>query len=38
MSSPDMHPHKALIRRHFQACNAVNYDALMRFFTPDAVH
>ncbi len=33
-----MHPHEALIRRYFDACNAADYDALMRCFTPDAVH
>lgn len=38
MNTPDMHPHEALIRRYFQACNAADYDALMRCFTPDAVH
>ena len=38
MSTTDMHPHKALIRRYFRACNAADYDALMRCFTPDVVH
>lgn len=33
-----MHPHEALIRRYFEACNAGDYDALLRCFTPDAVH
>lgn len=33
-----MHPHEALIRRYFDACNAADYDALMSCFTPDAVH
>lgn len=34
----DMHPHEALIRRYFNACNAADFDELMRCFTPDAVH
>ena len=38
MNQPEMHPHEALIRRYFDACNAADYDALMRCFTPDAVH
>lgn len=33
-----MHPHEALIRRYFDACNAADYDALMACFTPDAIH
>jgi ketosteroid isomerase-like protein len=33
-----MHPHEALIRRYFDACNAADYAALMACFTPDAVH
>jgi len=27
-----------LIRRHFDACNAADYDALVSCSTPDAVH
>jgi ketosteroid isomerase-like protein len=38
MPTPDMHPHEALIRRYFDACNAADYEALMACFTPDAVH
>jgi ketosteroid isomerase-like protein len=38
MNKPDMHPHETLIRRYFQACNAADYGALMRSFTPDAIH
>ena len=33
-----MHPHEALIRRYFDACNAADYEALMSCFTPDAIH
>jgi ketosteroid isomerase-like protein len=33
-----MHPHEALIRRYFDACNAADYAALMSCFTTDAVH
>ena len=33
-----MHPHEALIRRYFDACNAADYAALLSCFTPDAVH
>jgi ketosteroid isomerase-like protein len=33
-----MHPHEALIRRYFGACNAGDYDALIACFTADAVH
>lgn len=33
-----LHPHEALIRRYFDACNAADYAALMSCFTPDAVH
>jgi len=33
-----MHPHEALIRRYFDACNAADYKALLSCFTPDAVH
>ncbi len=33
-----MHPHEALIRRYFDACNAADYEALMGCFMPDAVH
>lgn len=32
------HPHEALIRCYFDACNAADYDALMSCFTPDAIH
>lgn len=38
MRKTDMHPHEALIRRYFDACNAADYDALMSCFTPDAIH
>lgn len=38
MKKPDLHPHEALIRRYFDACNAADYEALMSCFTPDAVH
>ena len=33
-----MHRHEALIRRYFDACNAVDRAALLSCFTPDAVH
>jgi ketosteroid isomerase-like protein len=33
-----MHPHEALIRRYFDACNAADHAALVSCFTPDAVH
>jgi len=33
-----MHAHEALIRRYFEACNAADHAALLRCFTPDAVH
>jgi ketosteroid isomerase-like protein len=33
-----MHPHEALIRRYFDACNAADREALLSCFTPDAVH
>jgi ketosteroid isomerase-like protein len=33
-----MHPHEALIRRYFDACNAADHQALLACFTPDAVH
>lgn len=33
-----MHPHEALIRRYFAACNAGDHAALVSCFTPDAVH
>jgi ketosteroid isomerase-like protein len=33
-----MHPHEALIRRYFAACNAADHAALLSCFTPDAVH
>ncbi len=33
-----MHPHEALIRRYFDACNAADHAALLSCFTPDAVH
>jgi ketosteroid isomerase-like protein len=33
-----MHPHEALIRRYFAACNAADEAALLACFTPDAVH
>jgi ketosteroid isomerase-like protein len=33
-----MHPHEALIRRYFAACNAADAEALVACFTPDAVH
>lgn len=33
-----MHPHEALIRRYFDACNAADHAALVACFTPDAVH
>lgn len=36
--STNLHPHEALIRRYFDACNAADYDALMSCFTPDAIH
>jgi ketosteroid isomerase-like protein len=36
---PDpMHPHEALIRRYFDACNAADHAGLVACFTPDAVH
>jgi ketosteroid isomerase-like protein len=33
-----MHAHEATIRRYFDACNAGDHAALVRCFTPDAVH
>jgi ketosteroid isomerase-like protein len=33
-----MHPHEALIRRYFAACNAGDHAALVACFTPEAVH
>lgn len=33
-----MHPHEALIRRYFAACNAGDRAGLLACFTPDAVH
>jgi len=33
-----MHPHEALIRRYFDACNAGDHEGLVACFTPDAVH
>jgi ketosteroid isomerase-like protein len=36
---PDtMHPHEALIRHYFDACNAADHAGLVACFTPDAVH
>jgi len=33
-----MHPHEALIRHYFDACNAADHRALVSCFTADAVH
>ena len=38
MNESTLHPHEALIRRYFDACNAADYQALMSCFTPDAIH
>ena len=38
MNANPLHPHEALIRRYFDACNAADYEALMSCFTPDAIH